>query len=335
MAEPRNSAASGSRFTAQNRLDPGLVPPEDQGSAVPPATYFAHDRQGRLTAIPAVTTVVFTAHNRRDMVIEAIGYALGQSVPVHVIVADDASTDGTGEAIKAVYPDITYERSSVSLGPCYQRNRGVALAATEVVFPLDDDSMLVDPRTLEATLADFVAPEIAIVCMPFVNVLKDTVVHHVPAPGSTAEPLDFAACAHAVRRSTFLAVGGYNEDLFYTMEEGDLALRLLDDGGWRTVFGSAPALHHMQKIGKISYIQDYTGARNKVLFYFRYAPLRYVLPRIVGAIIGDGLFSLRRKRPGPWLKGVWDGLVMVATGRAKRTPVKLENFRAYIAQRAG
>jgi Predicted glycosyltransferases len=296
-------------------------------------THRALDAEGRLTDQLAHTTVVFTAHNRRELVLDAIGYALRQTIPVHVIVADDASSDGTEEAVRDRYPGVTYLRSAVSRGPCYQRNVGVEIASTEFVFPLDDDSMLVDPDTLRIALADFGAPEIAIVCMPFTNVLKDAIVHHGDAGKGGAMPLDFAACAHAVRREAFLSVGGYNEDLFYTMEEGDLALRLFDSGGWRTVHGTSPVLHHMQKVGKISYIQDYTGTRNKVLFYYRYAPARYVLQRILGASVLDGIHQAKRLRIGPWISGIRDGLWQVVSGKAKRTPVTLASFRAYLAQR--
>ncbi len=128
---------------------------------------FALSPSGEITDRPAVTTVVFTAHNRRDMVLDAIALALKQTVPVHIIVADDASTDGTREAVVAAYPGVTYVRSDTSFGPCYQRNRGVELAQTEIVFPLDDDSMLIDPATLEVATRDFAPADVGIVCMPF------------------------------------------------------------------------------------------------------------------------------------------------------------------------
>ena len=296
-------------------------------------TAFALDRQGNITAIPAVTTVVFTAHNRRDMVLDAIRLALGQTVPVHVIVADDASSDGTQAAVAKAFPGVTYLRSEVSRGPCYQRNRGIERAQTEIVFPLDDDSMLVDPTTLEIALGDFAAADVAIVCMPFNNVLQDNRIHHVAAQGRPPETIDFAACGHGIRRSAFLSVGGYDEDLFYTLEECDLALRLLDAGGWRTIFGTSPVLHHMQQVGKASDIQDYTGARNKILFYYRYAPKRHMPLRIAGGMASALILALRRRRPMPVLRGLRDGLAKVLSGKAKRDPVKRANFQAFLDQR--
>jgi glycosyltransferase involved in cell wall biosynthesis len=293
----------------------------------------ALDLQGNLTDQPAVTTVVFTAHNRRDLVLEAIALALKQTVPIHIIVGDDASSDGTEEAVRAAFPDVTYLRSEVSRGPCYQRNRGLELAVTEIVFPLDDDSMLVDPRTLEVALGDFAQPDVGIVCMPFNNVLQDTRVRHFPRPDMTGLLFDFAACAHGLRREAALAVGGFNEDLFYTQEEGDLALRMYEHGGWRTINGTSPVLHHMQVPGKISYIQEYTTARNKILVYYRYAPLRHMFVRIAGSVVTSVLNGLKRRRPKAWISGVRDGLGLVLSGKAKRTPVRPDIFSAYIRQR--
>ena len=296
-------------------------------------TAFALDRQGNITATAAVTTVVFTAHNRRDMVLDAIRLALAQTVPLHIIVADDASTDGTQDAVAQAFPGVTYIRSDQSLGPCFQRNRGVELAQTEIVFPLDDDSMLIDPTTLEVALGDFDAPDVAIVCMPFNNVLQDSRIHHVARPGFGPETIDFAACGHGIRRSAFLSVGGYDEDMFYTLEECDLALRLLDAGGWRTIFGTSPVIHHMQQVGKASDIQDYTGARNKILFTYRYAPKRHMPLRIAGGMAAALLMAFRRRRPMPVLKGLRDGMVKVLSGKAKRDPVKRANYQAFLDQR--
>ena len=154
-------------------------------------------------------TVVFTAHNRREMLLDAVALAKAQTVPLAIVVMDDASTDGTAEALVAAHPDVPCHRSATSLGPCHQRNRGVALATTDIVFLLDDDSMLVDPRTVEQSLADLAgAPDAAVLAIPYRNVLRaPTVLHGRADPGQREVAMGFAACAHAVRRR-YLPGGG-------------------------------------------------------------------------------------------------------------------------------
>lgn len=293
------------------------------------AQNFAHDANGRISDRPARTSIVFTAHNRKDLVLRAIDLALKQTVPVHIIIADDASSDGTQEAVLAAYPDISYLRSEVSRGPCYQRNEGVKLATTEIVFPLDDDSMLVEPEILEEALADFAAPSVAIVCMPFQNILQDTQIRHARREGQPFEMLDFAACAHGVRRDAFLQVGGYNEELFYSMEEGDLALRLLDRQGLRTIRGTSRPLHHMQVPKKRSYIQDFTMHRNKIIFYYKYAPGLLAPYRMVGSVAVGLKFAWNKKFLRPWFWGVLDGFARVLKGKVKRQPVSKASFEMY------
>lgn len=214
------------------------------------------------------TTIVFTAHNRRDMLLDAVALAKAQTVPAAIVVVDDASTDGTAEALAAAHPDVPCHRSPTSRGPCHQRNRGVALAATEIVFLLDDDSMLVDPRTVEQSLADLAeAPDAAVLAIPFRNILRDATVHHARRDAGQREvAMGFAACAHAVRRDAFLAVGGYDERFFYMVEEPDLTLRLLDAGRF-VELGTAPPIDHLQPPDRRSERAVFYGRRNHLLMY--------------------------------------------------------------------
>ena len=144
----------------------------------------------------------------------------------------------------------------------------MALATTDIVILLDDDSMLVDPRTVEQSLADLAgAPDAAVLAIPYRNVLRaPTVLHGRADPGQREVAMGFAACAHAVRRDIFLAVGGYDERFFYMVEEPDLTLRLLDAGRW-VEFGTAPPIDHLQPPDRRSERAAYYGRRNHVLFY--------------------------------------------------------------------
>ena len=89
----------------------------------------------------------------------------------------------------------------------------------------------------------------------------------------------------------------------------------------------------MQQVGKASDIQDYTGARNKILFTYRYAPKRHMPLRIAGGMAAALLMAFRRRRPMPVLKGLRDGMVKVLSGKAKRDPVKRANYQAFLDQR--
>lgn len=294
---------------------------------------FSIGPDGLLTDTPAAATVVFTVHNRRALLLEAIGHALQQTIPLHVIVADDASTDGVAEALKAAFPDVSYLRSETSKGPCYHRNCGIQRAATEIVFPLDDDSLLTDPATLELSLKAFADPKVAIVAIPFRNILQSAEVRQGFDPLAKADRFDFVACAHGLRREAVIACGGFNEALFYMGEETDLAIRLVDSG-WRCVVACAPALDHMQPTGRKSFKPDYYGRRNDLLFVYQRVPFRHLLPALYRCV-GRGIrFSLETRQLKPLVLGYYDA-VRAILGGVGRNSVSSGTYRAYRASLNG
>jgi glycosyltransferase involved in cell wall biosynthesis len=109
--------------------------------------------------VPGLVSVVIPTFNRRELVIEAIASVLAQTYAnLEVLVIDDGSTDGTGEAIAARYPSeprLRYtwqpnaERSAA-------RNTGIAQARGEFVAFLDSDDHWL-PDKLEKQLAVFAA----------------------------------------------------------------------------------------------------------------------------------------------------------------------------------
>src|SRR5690606_33535008 len=70
-------------------------------------------------------TISFTSCNRRELLRQAIEAARRQTVPVEILVVDDASTDGTSEMMASEFPDIPFYSSERSYGPVYQRNQSV------------------------------------------------------------------------------------------------------------------------------------------------------------------------------------------------------------------
>jgi glycosyltransferase involved in cell wall biosynthesis len=276
-----------------------------------------------------VASVVFTAHNRRELVLAAVRLAKAQTVPVEIIVCDDASGDGLGEVLADQHPEVRYLRSEESRGPCYHRNRGIAVASHPIVFPLDDDSLLTSPRTIEQTLPEFADPAVGLVAMPFRNILQGDKVLQRREGLSPEVVVAFVACAHGLRRSAVQAVGGYAEEYFYMGEEGDLAVRLIDHG-YRVVLGTADPLDHMQPPGRRSYKADYYGRRNDVLFYYLRAPAWVMPARVAKTIVKGLVFGHRRRCLRAAVNGLVDGLRLMAGGRVRRTPVSTAAFAAFM-----
>lgn len=86
-------------------------------------------------------SVVIPAYNRTPYITQAIDSALGQQVPLEVIVVDDCSTDDLPGLMTRYReePRVIYVRNEENLGVARTRNRGVSLAQGEYVAFLDAD----------------------------------------------------------------------------------------------------------------------------------------------------------------------------------------------------
>jgi glycosyltransferase involved in cell wall biosynthesis len=286
------------------------------------------DSAGVAADVPAAT-IILTTHNRRELLRKAIVAAQKQTVPVQIMVMDDNSADGTAAMMKQDFPHIPYYRSESNRGPCFHRNRGAALARTNIVFPLDDDSILQSPRTVAQTLSEFDDPCIGAVAIPFVNVLQtDKVVSSAPDDVTLYVTSAFVAAAHALRRDLFLALNGYRETFFYMGEEGDLCIRMLDRG-FVVRLGRADPIHHYQPKDRVSLAADFYGRQNDILFLIYNAPGRYLLPFLLGTTLKGAWFGVRLGRLQNMLKGLSRGYLLGFREIRNRKPVRPSCFRCF------
>lgn len=113
------------------------------------------------------------------------------------------------------------------------RNRLVREATHEFVLLLDDDTVLLDNGAVTSAL-DTIAGDPAIAAIAFAQANADgTPWPPAMQPSTAGAPAvvnNFIGFAHLVRRSAFLALGGYREIFEYQGEEKELALRLIDAG---------------------------------------------------------------------------------------------------------
>lgn len=88
-----------------------------------------------------LVSVVMPVYNGERYIGKAIESALGQEVPVEVLVIDDCSADGTELAVMK-YMDsgkIRYIRNEQNMGAARSRNRGVKEARGKYIAFLDAD----------------------------------------------------------------------------------------------------------------------------------------------------------------------------------------------------
>lgn len=197
-------------------------------------------------------TVVVASHNRREQLLNTL--------PRHrapVILVDNASTDGTAEAVAERLPHVRVTRLPTNAGAA-ARNVGAELARTPYVAFADDDSYwegdaldqatrTLDAHRRTALLAARVLVGPAARLDPVSAEMAAAPLGTPPdQPGPSV--LGFLACAAVVRRDAFLAVGGFQPKLHVYGEESLLAMDLAA-AGWELAYVPSLVVRHLPAPG--------------------------------------------------------------------------------------
>lgn len=201
-------------------------------------------------ADPRIGAVVITRN--RPHVVDAIEGLLQLPSHPEIVVVDNASTDGTPEAIAERFPDIRLLRLSSNHGGA-ARNAGVAAVDRPYVAFCDDD-VFWEPGALRcgADLMDgharlgLIAAKVLVGRRDALDPTCDEMARS-PLPRDPALPgvpvLGFIAGAAMVRRCAFLAVGGFERRYVVGGEEQLLALQLIE-AGWALAYVDSMVAHH-------------------------------------------------------------------------------------------
>jgi hypothetical protein len=183
---------------------------------------------------PAVSVVVPT-YQRRELVKRAVASVLSQTFrDFELIVVDDGSTEGTGEALSRLEDRLRYVWQE-NRGVAAARNVGLGLARGSIVAFLDSDSRWLPDHLTTVTEALEQHPGAVLAFSP-----PDSRSRPLAGSGRArlSEPLPRLLVGNyvgnlssvAVRRDALREVGGFDERLRLT-EDADLWLRLAVRGG--------------------------------------------------------------------------------------------------------
>ena len=274
-------------------------------------------------------SIVIPSCNRIEELRALIRSCLDQTVRVEIIVVDDAANDEVERMVQAEFPDVRYFRLAQAKGPAFQRNRGIELSASEIVFPVDDDSLFVSPHTVAQTLNEFEHPRIGAVGIPYVNVNHDPrVLQIAPRDGAIHVTHSFVGAAHAVRRDVFLQLGGYREHFFYMGEESDLCLRMLS-AGYVTRLGNADPLHHVESPQRNMRRASFSGRRNDIRFAWHNVPLPEFPLHLAGTTFNGFKAALTQGCFASMVKGTAAGYADLFRRWNERDPVGRETYRLH------
>jgi glycosyltransferase involved in cell wall biosynthesis len=285
-----------------------------------------------MTTDKPLVSIVIPTRNRREEVLVAVGSCYAQTYrPIEVIVLDDASTDGTEEAVRGRFPETIYRRHEICDGIAALRNHGLREAHGDIVLSFDDDSYFVDPDTVRQVVENLDAhPEAGALAMPYVEPLR-------PPGRKSAKPEErqpprvrsFTGCSGAFRRQAATEAGGYREFAAYSCEDDkDLSIRLLDRG-FSTVVGSSTPLVHLYS-PKREWGQRYQmDLQSKLIFDYLNIPHPYMLPRMLVDASQLLIYRFTLSQLLPRLGYILRAFGACAGIRGHRKPVSRETYRLY------
>jgi N-acetylglucosaminyl-diphospho-decaprenol L-rhamnosyltransferase len=213
-------------------------------------------------------TVSIVNHSAKETLLElleSLRPAAEGPLELEIVLLDNASDDGSAEAVSDRFPDVRVIRQSFRDGFGTNHNRVIRETSGRHVYLLSHDARVV-PGGLERMVAYLDAnPGVALLAprirrpdgrpqasawrfpSPVTAALGALTLARagvVQSKGDAPRRVDWAmGCALLVRREALERVGLFDEGFFMYSEETDLARRLAD-GGWETHFFPGATVIH-------------------------------------------------------------------------------------------
>lgn len=196
-----------------------------------------------------VSVIILTYNRKEDVLFVLKGYS-GQTHPdIEYIIVDNASTDGTREAVLREFPFVNY----ISMPENFDLRSyiaGVRAATGSLIWRCDSDSL---PGS-DNDFADMVRimelhPEISIIAMENIEMRSGGLPSAwYPLPVDTANPPECGYQCHSftgsgamIRREVFEEIGGF---WGFGFEEYDFSIRAISAGFLIRYFPQFQALHY-------------------------------------------------------------------------------------------
>jgi GT2 family glycosyltransferase len=241
------------------------------------------------------TTVVIATRDRRDALLRSLGHLETLPERPPIVVVDNGSSDGTPTAVRRRHPSVCVIEPGRNLG-CAARTLGARRARTPHLAFCDDDSWWAPGSLARASRLLGSNPSVGLVAArimvepggrldPTCRLMAES-----PLPLDPGLPwpqlLGFVACGAVVRRSAFLASGGFEGRFGVGGEETLLAIDLAA-AGWRLVYADDVVAHHQPSPGGRGR-RGRREIRNALWTAWLRRPLPRALAHSAGLLAGGG-----------------------------------------------
>ena len=234
-------------------------------------------------------SVIIVNWNTKDLLLNCITsvYDTGGGVEYEVMVVDNGSSDGSGQAVKETFPQVTFIQNAENRGFAKANNQALSVATGRYVLLLNSDAMLT--KGALKGLLDFMdkTPRAGIAACQYLNrdVSRQNSFDNFPTLATELlnkallrmvfpqkypskkqeyyEPIEVESVIGAcmmVRAEAMKQVGALDEDYFFFMEETDWCFRM-QKAGWK--------IFHLPQI-KVYHLQGQSKEKNPAKAWIEY-----------------------------------------------------------------
>jgi GT2 family glycosyltransferase len=245
-----------------------------------------------------------------------------------IIIADNASTDGSKEWVRQQYPDVKIAELNQNYGYCGGNNRAVPHAEGDILIFLNND-VRVEPDWLDGLARCFQRNESVAAAQP--KMLSDEQPEYFEYAGAAGGYLDrwgypfcrgrifdtlekdsgqydnetdilwASGAALAIRKKAFQMTGGFDEDFEFHMEEIDLCWQLWN-AGYKVRFCPHSTVYHLGggSMPMGSPRKVYYNYRNNLRMIWKNCSSDSLFWRFTGRYLLDIIAAFRSAFNGDW-----------------------------------
>jgi len=221
-------------------------------------------------------SVAILSYNRKDDLRETvleIKKSNLNNVSIEIIIADNASTDGTVEMLENEFKDVILIKLEENIG-VEGYNYAFKRANGKYILILDDDSFP-EQNSIQRMVKEFENDDsIGILAFDVRNYYeyKDISKELKTKNKEFKYLMGFNGAGAGFRKSLFDKIGGYPEEFFLYWNETDLAIRVLNAGYKISEFSDIISLHKYAPSNRTSTRGPFYYTRNLYWIYWKYFP---------------------------------------------------------------
>lgn len=257
-----------------------------------------------MSDLPQVDVIILS-WNRLDDTLAAIQSAAEQVDVNHRILVVDQGSEPKNlarlETFMAGIPNAQLKKLEQNAGVPGGRNIAAAMGSAPYIVALDSDAVFADSQVLSRAVRYMdERTELCAVAFAIVNYFTgendwsswDYPKHYNPM--RQFNTTRFVGAGHAIRRSTFESVGGYDERLMFCGEELDVCYRMINTGKRIEYLPSVAVLHKVAREHRVFWERGryYQSVRNALYSLYKFGT---PWPRLA---VAAGAFYLRGVRNG-------------------------------------